>query len=64
MVAIMTSLQKIVMKQLYSERERHFFSCTLNHLAEFSGEHVVDIESWMVTAFEVEFGPEIGSGGL
>lgn len=64
MVAMMTSLQKFVMKRICSDRERRFFSSTLDHLAEVSGEHVVDIESWMVTAFDVEFGPEVGSGGL
>jgi hypothetical protein len=62
--AMMTSLQKIVTRQLYDERDRRFFSSTLDYLAEVSGKHVTDIESWMVTAFDVEFGPEIGSGGL
>lgn len=61
---MMTSLRKFITHRLGGEREHRFVSSTLNHLAEFSGEHVVDIESWMVTAFDVEFGPEIGSGGL
>jgi hypothetical protein len=64
MVAMMTSLQKFVTERLCDERDRHFFSSTLDYLAEVSGKHIKDIESWIVTTFEVEFGPEIGSGGL
>jgi hypothetical protein len=64
MVAVMTSLQRIMTKRLCDERERRFFSSTLNYLAEVSGEHVGDIENWMVTTFDVEFGPQIGSGRL
>jgi hypothetical protein len=64
MLAMMISLQKCLMKQLCGERERRFFSSTLDFLADVSGKHVKDIESWMVTIFDVEFGPEIGSGGL
>ena len=64
MVAMMTSLQKFILQRLGSERERRFVSSTLNHLAEFSSESITDIESWMITAFDVEFGPQIGSGGL
>ena len=64
MVAMMISLRKIVTKQLCRERERRFFSSTLSYLEEVSGKHCVNAESWMVTPFDVEFGPEIGSGGL
>jgi hypothetical protein len=64
MVAMMTSLQKFVMNRLGGERDRRFFSSTLDYLAEVSGKHVVDIENWAVTTFDVEFGEEIGSGGL
>jgi hypothetical protein len=63
MVSMMTALQKMIRKQLGSERERLFFSRTLNHLAKHSGEHVI-LEPWMVTSYEVEFGAEIGKGGL
>jgi len=64
MVAMMTLLRKFIVQRLGGEREHQFVSSTLNHLAEFSGEHVVEIESWMITAFDVEFGAEIGSGGF
>jgi hypothetical protein len=64
MVAMMTSLQKAISKRLCGERERRFFSSTLNYLIDISGQHVPEIEGWMVTAYDVELGPEIGSGGL
>jgi hypothetical protein len=64
MVAMMTSLRAFVMKQLGGERERRFFSSALNYLTDVSGEHIVDPESWMITKYDVEFGAEIGSGGL
>jgi len=64
MLAMMTSLQNAVMKRHGDDQERRFFSTTLDYLAQVSGKHVVDVESWMVTSFDVEFGPEIGSGGL
>ena len=64
MMAMMTSLQKAITKRLCGERERRFFSSTLSYLNDVSGQHVPEIEGWMVTAYDVEFGPEIGSGGL
>jgi hypothetical protein len=64
MVAIMTSLQRSIMKRICGERESRFFSSVLNHLSEITGEHPPELENWMVTSFEVEFGVEIGSGGL
>jgi hypothetical protein len=63
MLAMMTTLQKFITKQLCGERERSFFSHTLDYLAIDSGEQVI-WETWMVTSFEVEFGTEIGTGGL
>jgi hypothetical protein len=64
MVAMMTSLQRCLVKHLYGERESRFLSSVLNQLSELSGEQVPEIESWMFTTFDVEFGAEIGSGGL
>jgi hypothetical protein len=63
MVAMMTALQKMIIKRLSGERERLFFAHALKHLSTVSGKHV-KFEEWMVTSYEVEFGPEIGSGGL
>jgi hypothetical protein len=45
-----------------SDRERQFFSNSLQQLSTASGTHV-EYEHWMITSFEVEFGVEIGSGG-
>jgi hypothetical protein len=64
MVAMMISLQKIVTKRLCGDRERLFFLFTLSYLQGVTGKRSVGIENWMVTTFDVEFGPEIGSGGL
>jgi hypothetical protein len=44
------------------DRERQFFSSSLQRLSTASGTQV-QFENWMITSFEVEFGVEIGSGG-
>jgi hypothetical protein len=59
----MATLQKLITKRLLSDREHNFCSNTLDYLSTKSGKHI-DLEGWMITSFEVEFGPEIGSGGL
>ena len=45
------------------DQERRFFTHTLQYLTTSSGRQV-EIEDWMITSYEVEFGHEIGSGGL
>ena len=60
---MMATLQILLTKRLLGERERHFCSHTLNYLSTKSGKHP-ELESWMVAPLEVEFGREIGSGGL
>jgi hypothetical protein len=63
MVAMMVSLQRRLQTGSDEDRERQFFTCALEHLTTASGRHV-EIEEWMITSYEVEFGDEIGSGGL
>jgi hypothetical protein len=63
MMAMMATLQKLVTKQLLGEREHSFCTRTLNYLATKSRRHI-ELKGWMITAYEVEFGKEIGSGGL
>jgi hypothetical protein len=62
-MAMMVSLQRRLDIQSDGERERRFFSHSLQYLSTSSGRYV-EIENWMVTAYEVEFGEEIGSGSL
>jgi hypothetical protein len=63
MMETMVTLQKLVTKQLLGAREHSFCARTLNYLATKSGRHI-ELKGWMITACEVEFGMEIGSGGL
>jgi hypothetical protein len=60
-MATMVSLQRRIGYLSDDNREREFFSRTLQHLTAVSGHHV---EDWMIMSDEVVFGPQIGSGGL
>ena len=62
-MAMMVSLQRRLQTGSDDNRERQFFAYTLRYLTTFSGRQV-EMEDWMVTSYEVEFGHEIGSGGL
>jgi len=62
-MAMMVSLQRRLDHVSDGDRERQFFSHTLRYLITTSGRQV-EMESWMITSYEVEFGPRIGSGGL
>jgi hypothetical protein len=63
MMAMMVSLQKRLRTGADEDQERQFFTHTLQHLTTLSGRQV-EVEDWTITSYEVEFGPEIGSGGL
>jgi len=63
MMAVMVSLHKRLEIGSDEERERQFFTHTLKHLTVLSGRQV-EAEEWIITSYEVEFGREIGSGGL
>jgi hypothetical protein len=63
-MAMMISLQQSLEKKLISDkREERFIKHSLNYLVSTSGQQV-HIDSWTITSFDVEFGEQIGSGGL
>ena len=62
-MAMMVSLQRRLEREPDEEQEQRFFAHTLQYLAASIG-HQVEMEDWMITSYEVEFGPQIGSGGL
>ena len=59
----MVALQRRLDQQLDADVERQFFTHALRYLTVVSGRRI-ELESWMVTPYEVEFGSEISSGGL
>jgi hypothetical protein len=63
MMAMMVSLQRRLQAESIEDREQQFFAHTLRYLTTSSGRQV-EMEDWMITSYEVEFGHEIGSGGL
>jgi hypothetical protein len=62
-MAMMILLERRLRIQTDEDRERQFFSHTLQYLTTSSG-YQVELEDWTITSFEVEFGQEVGSGGL
>jgi hypothetical protein len=62
-MAMMVSIQRRLDNLLDGDQERQFLSHTLRYLTTASGCQV-EMESWMITSYEVEFGRWIGSGGL
>ena len=60
---MIVSLQRRLDGRLDGSRERRFFSHVLLYLTTSSGLRI-ELQNWMVTSYEVEFGPKIGSGGL
>ena len=63
MMAMMASLQRRLRTGIDEDAERQFYVHTLQYLITSSGRHA-ELEDWTVTSYEVEFGHEIGSGGL
>jgi hypothetical protein len=63
MMAMMVSLQRRLDHPADGDREREFFSHTLQYLTTTSGRQV-EMHNWMITPYEVEFGSLIGDGGL
>jgi len=62
-MAIIVSLQRRLNNLLDGPREWQFFSYILRYLTVSSGLQV-ELQNWMITPYEVEFGPKIGSGRL
>ncbi|KIM73018.1 hypothetical protein PILCRDRAFT_15623 [Piloderma croceum F 1598] len=63
MMGMMISLQRHIQRGVDEDWERRFFAHTLQYLTTSSGRQV-EVEDWMITSYEVEFGHEIGSGGF
>ncbi|KAJ7762903.1 kinase-like domain-containing protein [Mycena metata] len=66
MLAMMVSIQRRLddaPKAIEHNPEQQFYAHALEYLSSTSGEKV-NAEDWMVPAFEVDYGTEIGSGGF
>jgi len=65
--AMMLSFQRKLQDQpsdnADNARERQFFKQSLQYLLTRSGQPI-EAKNWMVTSLEVEFGYQIGAGGL
>lgn len=61
--AMIVSLQRRVDQRSGDTREMEFFTHILQFLIASSGLRI-ELENWMVTSYEVEFGPKIGAGGF
>lgn len=59
----MVSLQKQLNHHNVDRAEQTFYTHTLEYLTSRSGQNV-KVEDWMISSFEVDYGPEIGEGGL
>jgi hypothetical protein len=59
---MMVSFQRSLEQRSGGDRELKFFSRSVRYLATETGRQI-KWQSWMITSFDVEFGPEIGSGG-
>ena len=62
-MAMIVSLRRSLDNHSGGDHERQFFHHTLQYLTTISG-HGAKLENWMITSYEVEFGPQISSGGL
>jgi hypothetical protein len=60
---MIVALQRRLDSRSDGGRERQFFSHVLLYLTTTSGLRI-ELQNWMVTSYEVEFGLKIGSGGL
>ncbi|KAJ6556800.1 kinase-like domain-containing protein [Mycena vulgaris] len=65
MIAMMVSIQRRLEAQPTptNNPEQQFYAHALEYLSSSSGKRV-EAEDWMIPAFEVDYGPEIGSGGF
>lgn len=62
-MAMIVSLQRRLETRSDGDRELRFFTHVLRYLTTSTGQ-MVELQSWMITSYEVEFGRMIGSGGL
>jgi hypothetical protein len=59
----MVTLQHHLDRSSDGDPDHQFFSRILQYLTTISGNQV-EMRDWMITSYEVEFGRQIGSGGL
>ncbi|KAJ7156345.1 kinase-like domain-containing protein [Mycena filopes] len=62
-IALMVSIQKQLNNKNVNAAEEEFYTHTLRYLTSKSGQDVT-VEEWMISSFEIEYGPEIGAGGF
>ncbi|KAJ7164069.1 kinase-like domain-containing protein [Mycena filopes] len=62
-IAMMVSIQKQLNNKNVNPAEEEFYMHTLRYLTSRSGQNVT-VEEWMISSFEIEYGPEIGAGGF
>jgi hypothetical protein len=62
-LAMMAALQRRLNVAPGNDQEQNFYSHTLQYLTSMSGQQV-QLEDWMVASYDVDYGPEIGVGGL
>lgn len=60
---MMVSIQKQLNNQNVDREEQKFYTHTLEYLTSKSGRNI-KVEEWMISSFEVDYGLEIGIGGL
>jgi hypothetical protein len=63
MLAMMASLQRRLNVATNNNQEQAFYSHTLQYLTSMCGRQV-QLEDWMIASFDVDYGPEVGIGGL
>ncbi|KAJ7759819.1 kinase-like domain-containing protein [Mycena olivaceomarginata] len=57
--------QKNILAMIVSIERRieEFYSHTLQYLSSISSQHIT-LQDWMISSFEVDYGPQIGAGGF
>ncbi|KAJ7903252.1 kinase-like domain-containing protein [Mycena leptocephala] len=65
MVAMMVSIERRMEEEgrKGNDAEQRFYLHTLQYLTSTSGQEI-KVEDWMISSFEVDYGAEIGAGGL
>ncbi|KAJ7456037.1 kinase-like domain-containing protein [Mycena galericulata] len=62
-LAMMVSIERRMDQHNQNDAERGFYSHTLHYLRSTSGK-MINLEDWMISAFDVDYGSEIGAGGF
>ncbi|KAJ6595916.1 kinase-like domain-containing protein [Mycena sp. CBHHK59/15] len=63
MIAMMVSIERKLDGRRMNDPEHRFYSHTLQYLTSTSGKQV-KVEDWMISTFDIDYGPEIGVGGF